>query len=180
MRLRAAELPGVFVVELEPARDERGWFARTFDRDALAEHGLAAEVVQGSVSVNPTPGTLRGLHWQAHPHGEAKLIRCTRGALYDVLVDVRPDSEAFGRWEGFELRAHEPRQLYAPAGVAHGFQTLEPDTEVTYLMDAPYVADAARGVRWDDPDLAISWPEAERTISDRDRSWPTLAEAVPR
>ena len=181
MRFVETDLPGAFLLELEPAEDERGWFARTFDADEFAAHGLAHEVAQSSVSGNARAGTLRGLHWQAAPHAEAKLIRCARGAIFDVLADVRPDSPAFGRWVGYELRPGNGRMLYAPAGVAHGFQTLEDDTEVSYQMDVPYAPESARGVRWDDPDLAIAWPDppaGERTISERDRGWPGLQEAV--
>ena len=181
MQFHPLDLPGAFLVELEPAEDERGWFARTFDRDEFAAHGLAHAVAQSSVSLNARAGTLRGLHWQASPHGECKLVRCTRGAIFDVLADVRPESESFGKWVGHELSARNGRMLYAPAGVAHGFQTLEDDTEVSYQMDVPHAPGSARGVRWDDPALGIAWPDppaGERTISERDRGWPNLREAI--
>jgi dTDP-4-dehydrorhamnose 3,5-epimerase len=176
MRFRETEIPGAFLVELEPAEDERGFFARTWAREELAERGLAADVVQASTAWNRRAGTLRGLHWQAEPHAETKLVRCVRGAIWDVIVDVRPDSPAFLRWWGVELRAGDGLQLYVPEGVAHGYQTLADDTETTYLISAAYVPEAQRGARWDDPAFAIAWPEAaERTISERDLAWPDFA-----
>jgi dTDP-4-dehydrorhamnose 3,5-epimerase len=175
MRFGESKLPGVYVIELEPAADERGWFARTFSRDEFAAHGLSPEVVHANTSFNERAGTLRGMHYQADPHGECKLIRCTRGAIYDVVVDLRPDSPSHRAWLGVELTPDNRRMLYAPEGVAHGFQTLEDATEVSYLMSHPHHPSHARGVRWDDPALGIDWPAAEhRTISERDRSFPDL------
>ena len=173
MRFVATELRGVVVVELEEHVDERGSFARTWCREEMAAAGLAGDLAQCSISRNPRAGTLRGLHFQRAPHEEAKLVRCTRGAIFDVAVDLRPDSETRGQWVGVELDDRTGRALYIPEGCAHGFQTLVDDTEVAYMISAAYVPEAAAGVRWDDPALAIGWPGAEtRTISDRDRGWP--------
>ena len=175
MKLVPTPLPGTFVVELEPLRDERGWFARTFDAGVFAQAGLEPRVVQCNTSFNERAGTLRGMHFQSEPHGEAKLVRCTRGAVYDVVVDLRPESPAFRRWFGIELRAGAAASLFAPAGLAHGFQTLEDASEVHYQMGSPYVPEAASGVRWDDPAFGIQWPAppgGERVISERDASYP--------
>jgi dTDP-4-dehydrorhamnose 3,5-epimerase len=174
VRLVETPLPGAYVVELEPLRDERGWFARTFDAAVFTEMGLNPAVVQCNTSFNELAGTLRGMHYQAEPHGEPKLVRCTRGAVFDVLVDLRPESPAFRRWFGLELRAGGTASLFAPRGVAHGFQTLEDVSEVHYQMGAPYVPGAARGVRWDDPAFGIEWPEpppAGRVMSNRDAGY---------
>jgi dTDP-4-dehydrorhamnose 3,5-epimerase len=167
-------LPDLLVIELEPIRDERGWFARTFDGAELAAAGIEMEVAQASASFNPRAGTLRGLHYQADPHAEQKIVRCTRGAIFDVAVDIREDSAARGQWFGLELAADDLKMLYVPPGFAHGFQTLVEDSEVSYLIAPGYVPDAARGVRWDDPAIGIGWPEGERTISERDRGLPLL------
>jgi dTDP-4-dehydrorhamnose 3,5-epimerase len=168
-----APLPGLFVVEPEPQADARGLFARTFDVDSFARHGLCTTYVQCSTSFNARAGTLRGLHYQAEPHAEAKLVRVTRGAAFDVVVDLRPASGSFRRWFGIELSADNRRQLYVPPGFAHGFQTLTDDTEVYYQISPAYVPDAARGVRWDDPAFAIVWPDAPaRILSERDRGYP--------
>jgi dTDP-4-dehydrorhamnose 3,5-epimerase len=175
MRFVESPIAGAFVVELEPLVDSRGSFTRLFDASTFAAHGLAARVLQASVSHNADAGVLRGLHFQAQPHGEAKLVRCARGALYDVIVDVRRDSPTHRRWFALELSPTAQRALYVPPGVAHGFQTLLDDTEVQYQMDAPHVPGAARGVRWDDPAFAIAWPEPPpggRRISPRDAALP--------
>lgn len=170
------DIPGAWVVELERRADERGSFARTFDADEFEARGLDPRIVQASVSVNRRAGTLRGLHYQEPPEGEAKLIRCTRGAIFDVIVDLRPASPSHLRWLSVELSADGDRMLYVPEAVAHGFQTLADDTEVHYQMNRAYAPSYARGVRWDDPNLGIDWPEAERTISERDRTLPGIAE----
>ena len=173
MRFTALELAGVWLVELEPFEDERGLFARAWCRDEFADHGLVTEVAQCSISRNTRAGTLRGLHLQEAPHEEVKLVRCTRGAIFDVIVDLRPGSETEGEWIGVELSATTGNALYVPKGFAHGFQTLADESEVFYMMSHPYVAEAACGVRWDDPAFGIEWPEAaERTISERDLGWP--------
>jgi dTDP-4-dehydrorhamnose 3,5-epimerase len=168
-------IPGAWIVDLEPIEDERGWFARAFADDEFREHGIDLPVVHGNLSFNRRAGTLRGLHWQAEPHGEGKLVRCIGGAAWDVIVDLRPDSPAHRRWRAVELSSANRRALYIPPGLAQGFQTLEDDTELHYLMSHPYVPSHARGIRWDDPTLAIDWPPAaERFISERDRALPTL------
>jgi dTDP-4-dehydrorhamnose 3,5-epimerase len=166
------ELAGAWVVDPERLHDERGFFARTVDADAFAERGLCAAFPQCSISFNANAATLRGMHFQADPHGEAKLVRCTAGAIYDVIVDLRPDSPTRARWVGLELSAENRRALYVPPGFAHGFQTLVPNAEVYYQISTAYVASASRGVRWDDPAFDIRWPAAEtRTMSERDRGY---------
>ena len=175
MRFVETALPGVWVIEFEPVGDERGWFARTFDVAEFEARGLDAQVVQCNASFNSQRGTLRGMHYQAEPHGEQKLIRCVRGAIFDVALDLRPESPEFCRWHAVELTGGEHRLLYLPRGVAHGFQTLTDDAEVLYQMGCEYVPDASRGVRWDDPLFAIGWPAAPvggRIVSERDRSFP--------
>jgi dTDP-4-dehydrorhamnose 3,5-epimerase len=163
---------------LETIGDERGWFARTFDAEVFAAHGLDPAVVQCNVSYNARAGTLRGMHFQADPHGEDKLVRCQRGALFDVIVDLRPDSATRGQWFGVELTPSNGRSLFIPKGFAHGFQTLADDTEVHYQMSTPYVPGAGDGVRWDDPAFGIEWPPAPaggRIISERDAAYPDHA-----
>lgn len=174
MRFVETAIAGVVVVELEEHEDERGSFARTWCRDEMAGAGLASELAQCSLSRNRRAGTLRGLHFQRAPHEEAKLVRCTQGAIFDVAVDLRPGSPTRGRWFGVTLEPESGRALYVPEGCAHGFQTLVDDTDVTYMISTPYVPDASAGVRWDDPLLAIDWPkvDGERTISERDRALP--------
>jgi dTDP-4-dehydrorhamnose 3,5-epimerase len=172
----ATELPEVWVLEPERQRDNRGWFARTFDRDELAARGLETTVVQCSTSYNRLRGTVRGLHLQAPPFAETKLVRVARGSIFDVVVDVRPDSATRGRHVAMVLSAELGNQVYVPAGFAHGFQTLEDDTEVCYQISAPYSAAHARGYRYDDPTLAIPWPEPMTMISDRDLLLPGFGE----
>jgi dTDP-4-dehydrorhamnose 3,5-epimerase len=178
VRLEPTPLPGAYVAVLEPLADERGWFARTFDAAAFEELGLDARVSQCNTSFNARAGTLRGMHFQAEPHAEAKLVRCTAGAVYDAIVDLRPDSPAYRQWFGIELRAGGEASLFVPAGMAHGFQTLEDASEVHYQMSYHYVPEAARGVRWDDPAFGIEWPDPPaggRTISERDASYPDFS-----
>lgn len=174
MRFIDTPLDGAWVIEPEQFADARGWFARTFDAQAFAARGLNPAVVQCNASFNSRRGTLRGMHYQADPHGESKLVRCVRGAIFDVALDVRADSRAGGRWHGVELSAENARAFYIPAGLAHGFQTLTDDCEVLYQMGHRYVPEAARGVRWDDPAFAIDWPplDGERIISEKDRTYP--------
>jgi dTDP-4-dehydrorhamnose 3,5-epimerase len=173
-------LAGVLTVEPERHSDERGWFARTYCRREFAERGIDFDPVQESVSLSHRRGTRRGLHYQAPPAWEPKLVRCTSGAAFDVVVDVRPDSESYGRWTSVELSAESGRAVYIPAGFAHGFQTLLDETQLLYLMSEYYDASAQRGVRNDDPAIGIDWPEAARpVISERDLSLPLLQE-VPR
>ncbi|PZS09922.1 MAG: dTDP-4-dehydrorhamnose 3,5-epimerase [Solirubrobacterales bacterium] len=173
MRFSQTELAGVWSIELDRLEDERGWFARTFDAEEFRTRRMDPSVVQCNLSFNDRAGTLRGLHYQAEPYGEPKLVRCSGGAIYDVALDLRAGSPSYRRWFALELTAANGRMLYMPPGVAHGFQTLVDASEVLYQMGARYSPDAAAGVRWDDPAFAISWPEPphERTISERDRSY---------
>jgi len=172
MLFRSTGLAGVRLIDLEPARDERGLFARTFCTRELAAQGLETGFVQHSISFTERAGSVRGMHFQKGPHEEVKLLRCIRGAIHDVLIDIRPDSPTYGRWEAYELTAENRRQLYVPAGLAHGFQTLLPDTEVGYLISAFYAPAAAAGIRHDDPAFAIAWPLPVADISPKDRTWP--------
>jgi dTDP-4-dehydrorhamnose 3,5-epimerase len=174
MRFVQTPLPGAWVIELERIEDERGWFARSFDPDEFQAHGLDAAIAQCNVSFNLSAGTLRGLHYQAEPHGESKLVRCVRGAIFDVAVDLRADSPTYRQWHAVELSGENRLAYYIPVGLAHGFQTLTDDSEVLYQMGNRYVPEAARGVRFDDPAFAIEWPQppGERIVSDRDRSYP--------
>jgi len=172
---RETPIPGAFLIELEPHRDERGSFARTFCAREFAAHGLDSRVVQCNVSHNRARGTLRGMHAQRAPYAEAKLVSCARGAIHDVILDLRPDSAALGKHVGVDLRERDGRALYVPKGVFHGFLTLEDDTEVFYQMSEFFEASAAVGVRWNDPAFAIEWPAEVRVISDRDASYPDWA-----
>jgi len=159
-------------VELEQLGDDRGFFARSFCREEFEAHGLDPQIAQCNISFNARRGTLRGMHYQAVPHAEAKLVRCTQGAIWDVIVDLRRDSPSFKRWHAVELSAANRRALYVPEGFAQGFQTLADDSEVLYLMSQFYRPDAARGVRWDDPAFGIEWPIADPQLSVRDRGLP--------
>ncbi len=175
MRFVPTELPGVFVVEVEPTGDDRGMFARTYCRAEFAAMGLCTDWAQCNVSFNTRAGTLRGLHWQAAPHEEVKLVRCTAGAALDVVADARPGSPTYGKWVAVEISADNRRAVYIPGGFAHGFQTLAPGTELFYQMSAAYVPEAARGARWDDPALGVVWPPCEsRVIAPRDLAFPDL------
>ncbi|MEA2316993.1 MAG: dTDP-4-dehydrorhamnose 3,5-epimerase [Solirubrobacteraceae bacterium] len=176
MRFTEAPLAGAWVIDPDRRSDERGFFARTFDREEFAARGLESAVVQCSTSYNTRAGTLRGMHFQAAPHGEPKVVRCTQGAIYDVIVDLRPDSPTHRRWFATELSAENGRAVYIPVGVAHGFQTVADASEVLYMMGHEYVPEAASGVRWDDPAFGIAWPDCDqRIMSDRDRSYPDYA-----
>lgn len=179
MILTPAALDGAFLVDIEPHGDERGFFARTYCESELRTAGIDLHLVQWSISYNASRGTMRGLHWQADPYGETKLVRCVRGAIFDVIVDIRPQSPTRGRWLGVELDDGSRRSLLVPTGFAHGFQTLTDDAEVLYGISPEYVPGAGRGLRWDDPALEIEWPDVPvRVVSDRDRSWPDWDEAV--
>ena len=169
-------IAGAFRILPVQRKDDRGFFARTFCSDTFAARGLATHFVQRSTSFNLKRGTLRGLHFQADPHGETKLVRCTRGKVFDVLVDLRKDSASFGRWHAEELDPGRTNTLYIPAGCAHGFQTLADDSEVYYEITPAYVASASRGIRYDDPDLAIGWPLKDAVLSERDLQLPRLRE----
>jgi dTDP-4-dehydrorhamnose 3,5-epimerase len=174
MRFLPTEIPGAFLIEPERFADERGWFARTWAAEELAERGLEPGVVQCSASFNPRRGTLRGLHFQLPPFAEVKIVRCTRGAIFDVAVDLRPDSPTFRCWIGAELTPENGRALYIPRGFAHGMLTLADATEVSYQISAPYSPVHARGVRYDDPAFGIAWPGRVALIAPRDRDYPDL------
>jgi dTDP-4-dehydrorhamnose 3,5-epimerase len=174
-----AGLEGAYTIDLERLQDERGWFARAWSRDELEARELSIDVSQCNISANAARGTVRGMHLQLPPHEEVKLVRCIKGAVFDVLVDLRPDSPTHRSWVGFELSEENGRMLYIPGGVAHGFQTLTDDATLFYMMSAPYAPDAARGVRWDDPIFGIDWPiGAGITIAERDRTWPDYVEGL--
>jgi dTDP-4-dehydrorhamnose 3,5-epimerase len=176
MRFEATPLAGAYVIQRHPHADERGFFARTFCREAFAAHGLVADVAQSSTSYNRARGTLRGLHFQAAPHEEVRLVRCTRGAIFDVIVDLRPDSPTHHRWFAVELSAANGTQLYVPRGFAHGFQTLEDDTEVHYQMSVSYSAAHSRGYHWASPAFAVQWPLLPpAAISARDQALESVA-----
>lgn len=172
MRYTALSLPGAYLIDVEPLQDERGLFARIWCRRELEQHGLDTAIAQCNISLSRKRGTLRGMHFQAPPHEEIKLVRCMRGAVYDVIVDLRRDSPTFRHWFGTELTADNRRMLYIPKGMAHGFLTLQPDTEVYYQMSEPYLKESVRGVRWNDPVFAIAWPGPVEVISERDRAFP--------
>jgi dTDP-4-dehydrorhamnose 3,5-epimerase len=172
MRFSEARLQGVRLIELEPISDERGCFARTFCTLEFSEAGLATNYVQHSFSHTFQVGTVRGMHFQQAPHEEVKVVRCLAGAIYDVLIDLRPSSQTYMQWEAFELTEPNGRQLYVPAGLAHGFQTLAPATSVGYMMTAFHTPAAAMGIRYDDRAFGISWPLPLTAISERDKSWP--------
>lgn len=175
MIFRETPLSGAWLLEPERFEDERGFFARTWCRRELEEHGLDPTLAQCSVSYNHRRGTLRGLHFQAAPHEEIKLVRVTRGAIWDVIVDLRPSSPTFLRHFSVVLSEEEGNQLYVPKGMAHGFLTLEDASEVSYQISEFYVPEAARGYRWDDPTFAIPWPEAVTVISEKDRNLPVFS-----
>jgi dTDP-4-dehydrorhamnose 3,5-epimerase len=172
MIFRETPLHGAWILEPERFEDERGFFARTYCREELAARGLDPTVAQCSVSYNHRRGTLRGLHFQIAPHEEVKLVRVTRGSIWDVIVDLRPDSPTFRNHFSVVLSAQQGNHLYIPKGMAHGFQTLEDETEVFYQISEPYAPEFARGYRWDDPAFDIPWPEAVTVVSERDRRLP--------
>jgi dTDP-4-dehydrorhamnose 3,5-epimerase len=166
------KLRGAFVIEPDIFEDERGFFGRIWTQKEFAAQGLDPRLVECNISFNKKKGILRGMHFQAAPHGQAKLVRCTMGAIYDVIVDLRPDSATFKEWVAVELTARNRLMLYIPEEFAHGFQTLEDATEVLYQMSEGYAPESSRGVRWNDPAFGIEWPSAERTIIARDREYP--------
>lgn len=179
MKFHATSLAGLFRIELEPRGDERGFLARTYCREEFAAAGLHTDWPQCNLTLTRQRGAVRGMHFQADPRPEVKLIRCAAGAIYDVLVDVRPGSPTFGRWEGFELSADNNRQIYVPGGFAHGFQCQTANCEVFYQMGAEYVPGLARGLRHDDPDVAIRWPLPVSQVSERDAALPTWRTLFP-
>lgn len=172
MRFEPTKIHGVVRVELETITDDRGFFARAWCREEFAAAGLVSDLLQCNISYNTRLGTLRGMHYQADPHGEVKLVRATRGAVYDVALDLRLDSPTYLQWHAEELSADNRRALYIGAGIAHGFITLTDDAELFYQMSTQYVAEASRGVRWNDPAFGIDWPAEPSVISDRDSSYP--------
>ena len=173
MKFVHTKLRGAYKIEIEAHRDERGFFARSWCEKELADHGLNACVKQCNISFNNSKGTLRGMHYQAEPHAEVKIVRCTKGSIYDVIIDLRKDSDTYKQYYGAELSDTNHSMLYVPEGFAHGFQTLTDKAEVLYYMAHQYVADAARGVRWNDPAFGIEWPqEKQRIISTRDAQYP--------
>ncbi|HZR63542.1 MAG TPA: dTDP-4-dehydrorhamnose 3,5-epimerase [Terriglobales bacterium] len=174
MKFQETKLPGVYEIEIERFSDERGFFARSWCQKEFESKGLNPSLVQCSISFNARKGTLRGLHYQAAPYREAKVVRCSRGSLYDVAVDLRPDSPTFTQWVGVVLTPARGNMLYVPEGCAHGFLTLEDETEVFYQMSEFYHPEAAGGVRWDDPAFQVAWPAPVAVISERDRMYPNF------
>jgi dTDP-4-dehydrorhamnose 3,5-epimerase len=172
MQFQSTNLKDAWLVLLEPTCDDRGFFARTFCVDEFATHGLETSYPQHSISSSSRRGTVRGMHYQRKPHSEVKLVRCSKGTIWDVIVDLRKDSPTYRRWQAFELSASDNRQIYIPKGFAHGFQTLSDDAEVSYLISERYVPEAARGIRHDDPTFGIAWPLPIIAISEKDLQWP--------
>ena len=182
MYFAATPIGGAFLITAKPLADERGSFTRLWCEREFSAHGMSTAFVQANASVSALAGTLRGLHYQAAPHGEVKLIRCVRGSVYDVIVDARPASPSYLQWYGIELSVRNARSLYVPAGVAHGYLTLEDDSEVMYPVSAYYHPEAERGIRWNDPLIAIAWPATTALhVSPKDRAWPDFVrEPAPR
>ncbi|MCV7091332.1 dTDP-4-dehydrorhamnose 3,5-epimerase [Mycobacterium interjectum] len=178
MKYTPTSVAGVTIIDIEPHRDHRGFFSRSFCADEFLHHGLIPEVAQTNICFNHTRGTVRGLHRQAPPHAEAKLVRCVRGAIADVAVDVRPESQTYGEHVMVELSADNRRALFLPPYVAHGFQTLTDDTEILYQISGPYVPDSEEGFRWDEAEFGIKWPLPVTVMSEKDASWPSLEESV--
>ena len=173
MIVNETRLVGVYVIDMVKIEDERGFFARVWCKKEVEEYKLVSSFVQLNTSFSKKRGTVRGLHYQISPHQEVKVMRCIRGAIFDVIIDLRPDSSTYMQWMGVEVSGENGRMLYVPEGFAHGFQTLVDDTEVIYPVSEYYCPKAERGVRWNDPTFGIRWPETEDvTISDKDRSWP--------
>ena len=173
-------LKDAWVMDIEPRGDARGFFARTFAQEEFAAHGMVDAYVQQNMSVSARKGTIRGLHYQVRPHSEAKVVRCVKGAICDVIVDLRKSSPTFLKYEAFELSADNRRILYCPPGFAHGAMTLTDDVEFTYLVSAHYAASAERGLRFDDPVIGIAWPIPASEVSDKDRAWPDISiETLP-
>jgi dTDP-4-dehydrorhamnose 3,5-epimerase len=175
MHLRPTSISGLYTVDIAPRADDRGFFARTWDPAIARQQELVEMWDYSCISTNTEQHTLRGMHYQQLPHGETKLVRCTKGAMFDAAIDLRPESPTFKQWFGMELSADNHRALYIPAGCAHGFLTLQPDTEVLYMISGAYVPDASAGVRWDDPTFAINWPTKPDVIAERDATYPDFA-----
>lgn len=171
MIFKEAKLKGAYVIEIEPIDDERGFFARAWCKEEFKKHGLNSDLVQCNISFNKKRGTLRGMHYQSQPYEEAKLVRCTRGAIYDAIIDLRPESETFKQWIDIELTAENRKMIYVPEGFAHGFQTLEDNTEVFYQMSEFYHEECAKGFKWNDEAFRIKWPIVEKIMSDKDKNY---------
>lgn len=170
------KLKGAFVIDIERREDERGFFARAWCQEEFEARGLKVSLVQANIAFSRKAGTLRGLHYQAKPHEEVKLVRCTRGAVYDVIVDLQPTSSTYLQWVGVELTADNRTMLYVPKGFAHGYQTLADNTEVLYQVSHVYSPESERGIRWDDPAIGIEWPQVDtRIISEKDKCWPNYS-----
>jgi dTDP-4-dehydrorhamnose 3,5-epimerase len=178
MIFTAAQLDDAWLIDLEPKEDERGFFARIWCRQELATQGLDTDIAQESLSFNRHRGTVRGLHFQRPPHEETKIVRCTRGGIFDVIVDLRPHSRSYLRWQGFELTAENRKALYVPKGFAHGFQTLDSNAEIIYQISEFYAPNSAGGYRYDDVAFGIAWPLPVTVISERDLSWPAFKSNV--
>ena len=177
MKFIETPLKGAYLIEIEPISDHRGFFARSWCEQEFGDQGLNSNLVQCNISFNTKKGTLRGMHYQIKPHEEAKLVRCTQGSIYDVIIDIRPDSPTFKLWHGLNLSGLNRKMLYIPGGFAHGFQTLEDNTEVFYQMSNFYHGESARGIKWDDPDVGIDWILKDNLIiSDRDRGYLPIKE----
>lgn len=174
MKFLQTKIQGVYEIVLEPRQDERGFFARTYCKDEFAAQGLNIDFVQENSSLSHARGTLRGMHYQLAPYAEDKFISCASGELFDVALDMRPDSPTYLNWQGFHLSAANRNKVFIPKGVAHGFQTLMDDTEIRYLVSNPYYPKAERGVRWNDPVVGIQWPLEPTVLSDKDKSWSDL------
>jgi dTDP-4-dehydrorhamnose 3,5-epimerase len=179
MQFLPTRLVGALLVELEPHRDDRGFFARTWDSALFAQRGLDPSLAQVSTSWSKSAFTLRGLHFQTPPYEETKLVRCIHGAIFDAIVDLRPGSPTYLQWEGFELTEENRRQLYVPKGFAHGFETLADGSEVLYHISTPHAPTASSGLPWNDPAFGIAWPAEPRVISERDQKWPTFSGTSP-
>jgi dTDP-4-dehydrorhamnose 3,5-epimerase len=178
MKFTQTEIPGAYVISLEPKRDDRGFFARAWCESELGERNLCTRIAQCNVGFSPQKGTVRGIHWQEAPHAETKVVRCTRGGLFDVIVDVRPDSPTYGRHHAMELWEGDCKLLYIPAGVGHGYQTLADDSEIFYQASESYHADSCKGLRYNDRELGINWPLKVSVISEGDLTWPDFKTRV--
>lgn len=178
MKFLQVPLEGAYLIEMESIEDERGFFARTFCRDEMIAHGLNPDVAQCNISYNRKRGTIRGMHYQTAPHEETKIVQCKRGAVYDVIIDLRPLSATYRQWYAVELNDRNRTMLYIPYGFAHGFQTLEDDSEIFYQMGSNYVPEAARGIRWDDPAFRIDWPYNCEVISERDQNFESFVDEL--